>query len=395
MKPSSEVALNLLHYLSTYDNLLLSIPQPRRVTMRMFVVPVLMSLSLSGPLLLGDQQKLIPINDPLKALPDAALRLLDSTQATLKYEDAEKFIDLAQAAPALTEGAYCILHIVRWNPYTNDNKFSLDKQNWYVFQRKPTSRFTSTWTATEFKGTRLFGTTKVLFIYVYLGATSPTQLTVTYNLSVTQKTPENIQNLEALAKFVTLGASPIGAYYQAKYLDISYETSDLKFTAYVTPPGGDSPKTPIELTNMTFDNEGRHRWDVSFAVPLKSYKDVQLNASGNQIQPTTVTRQNVFATFDLFPVPVDTKHFETSFVPHLVAGLPISGKPLDRFLVALGLGTSYFSGFVGVGFDKRVVSVQGTTALPPGTGDQWVRKLSFGIEVPLIPTLNGFKSAKK
>jgi hypothetical protein len=351
---------------------------------------------------LADEKKSIPITDPLRHMSAQAFGLLDANDASVTYAQAGSLVQ--ELFPSLRDKEYCIIHIVRWNSPGGANKYSIDKQHWYVYQNKAvvggsSTVFHNNISKSDFEGTRVYGETKIGLVYVYLNAQNDQiKQGVTYKLDITPKTPDNIQNLTALLKFVAGVAAPPepDAFYVAKELDISYQTSDLKFTAYVTPetpPAGATPTTPIQLTEMTFDNEGRYWWDVDFAVPLKGYKDVELNQSGDTIQPKTITRQNVFATFEIYPWKVDTKRPKKTFVPSLVAGIPISGKPLDRYLVAVGLGTNWFRGFVGVGIDRRKTTLTGQPLSVSAPNDQWVRKLSFGITIPLRPVLQNWKSS--
>jgi hypothetical protein len=365
-------------------------------------IPLSVVIGLIGLCAYANENKSIPITDPLRQLTNEQYGNLDPTEATVSYAQSGALVQ--QLFPSLRDKEYCIIHIVRWNPAAGTSKYSVDKQHWYVYQNKivksaSTTTFRNNLSSSDYAGTRIYGESKIGFLYIYLNTQGDTvRLGVTYKLDITPKTPDNIQNLTALLKFVAGLAAPPSpdAYYVAKELDISYKTSDLKFTAYVTPEtpvGGAAPTTPTQLTEMTFDNEGRYYWDVDFAVPLKSYKDVKLDQSGDTIQPKTITRQNVFATVELYPWKVDTKKAQKVFVPSLVAGIPISGKPLDRYLVALGLGTNWFRGFVGVGFDRRTASLTGEPLSTPAPTDQWIRKLSFGITVPLRPVLQNWKGS--
>jgi hypothetical protein len=331
-------------------------------------------------------QKSIPINDTPAQLSATAYAFLDPTNAALSYADSDAFV--AAVLPTLGE-SFCVIHIVRW---ADTGANTIDKQNWYVYQRKIS--------ASDYAGTRIYGAKNLGVIYVYLNSHGDPAKSqgITYKVDVTQKTPDNLQNLGALVKFglAGLAAPPVpDAFFVSKVIDVSYPTSDLKFTAFISPQSAPSPAAPTQLTTMTFDNEGKYFWDVDFSIPLKSYKDVQLDQSSNTIQPKSITRQNVFATFEFFPLKVDTKRAKTVLVPSLVAGIPISGKPLDRYIIAVGLGTNVFRGFIGLGIDRRTANLTGQPLSVSTPSDQWVKKLTFGIIVPLRPILQKWSSSSK
>lgn len=361
---------------------------------RLGVLGLIVVLSLMAR---ADENQTIPITNELKQMTGAQVAKISASDATLKYEDAGAF--LSTVFPNLGDKEYCIIHIVRWGP-----KNAIDKQNWYVFENKRIENagvvtFSNRLSKGDFSGTRLYGIKKLAFVYVYLNTQDdPLNRAISYRVDISPKTPDNLQNLFALLKFVVAPAAPPpppDAYYAATEVTLSSSTADVKITAFVTKDaggGGAPPTAPAQLTSNTFDNEGRYYWDVDFAVPLKSYKDVQVDTTNNVVTPKSITRQNVFATFEVYPIPVDTKRAVKVFVPSLVAGIPISGKPLNRYIVALGMGTNYFRGFIGVGIDRRVATTTGTTTTTPAQ-DQWIRKLSFGITVPLRPVLKTFKSS--
>jgi hypothetical protein len=213
---------------------------------------------------------------------------------------------------------------------------------------------------------------------------------VLYKVSVTKKLPSNVENLRdgLIAAVQSEQAAPIKvttrsiAVCNLYDMSIAHLPSDMTVGALVG--RGERQK---ELEKQTFDNEGKHYWDVSFALPLKTYKDIEYKSDTGSIQARKIERQNVFGTFNLYIPHVDTKSTNFRFIPHLMYGLPIQGKVLHRHLLAAGMGLNKVEAFAGITFDKRESD---TEAIP----SKWVRKFSFGINVPVRTALDAFKSAK-
>jgi hypothetical protein len=135
---------------------------------------------------------------------------------------------------------------------------------------------------------------------------------------------------------------------------------------------------------------------VSVGIPLKSFKEVTYDVENQQVTAKTINRQNAYGFLNLFlnPNGVDTKGAEFYKTPHLMLGVPISGKPLDRPVVGLGIGffkpKVKFNLFAGVVFN-RVSEPQtlanGQTAtqaqLQADLRTRRIRKFVFGINLPI------------
>jgi hypothetical protein len=117
------------------------------------------------------------------------------------------------------------------------------------------------------------------------------------------------------------------------------------------------------------------------------------------VTPSKVTHTDAYAFFDVYLL----EHFSSlpanqSWIPHINAGIPITGQTLHRPYVGLaenlGFLTKYaklnipLSVFAGPVFMKQQVELPGTTTL------KWDRatKMIYGIELPISSITNYLKS---
>lgn len=180
-------------------------------------------------------------------------------------------------------------------------------------------------------------------------------LPLSYQIEVTKKQPDNLRNAIDAAGAIFMGGpaafrAPLSQPAYAlcavqEGMQILHPTSDITVKGF---RGQDEKRR--EITSQLFDNEGRHWWDFSFAFPAKGVEDLKLEAVAGQPGVFTgrkVERKNVFATANLFPVPVDTKRRGLRFIPQLMYGVGITKKPFDNQLFAIGIGTSVAQPFFG------------------------------------------------
>jgi len=224
---------------------------------------------------------------------------------------------------------------------------------------------------------------------------------LSYKIDITKKVPAPIQDLQGIAKIAFAGhAAGIKVPIQLQTVSIcggkafivTPLPSDMTVSAQVTAGTKTNPSTK-ELGKNTFDNEKKYRYDFSFALPLKSFNDLTVNSSDLTLTAKKVEKQNLFAVFDLSPVPYDTKKASFQLVPVLLYGVPITGKPLNHHLLAGAVGLNKVQFFAGVIFnhDRDLTSVP---APPPGTStgtatgagpirDRWVTQFTYGINFPV------------
>lgn len=314
---------------------------------------------------------------------------------------------LGQCNKAWEKDDYVIVHLVKWplqNPPGGAQKFEPESERWFLYKWNGVN----TWERQAAQGgTRIYGHKRVGVLLVHLTARQTWD--IKYNVDVKKKTPAPIQNILDLAAIIRGGAGVAKtaappSFWGGRMLllqDIPADIivqSNIAFVANVASAGGSNDKETQQPKSYskTYDNEGRYHWDVSVGLPVKSFKEVQYDAEGGQVRAREITRQNAYGFLNLFfnPRGVDTKGEEFYKTPHLVLGVPISGKPLDRPMVGLGMGfyeTGFkFNVFGGIVFN-RVREPQTLAAGQTATDAQLqgdlrtrrVREFIFGFNIPV------------
>jgi hypothetical protein len=169
-------------------------------------------------------------------------------------------------------------------------------------------------------------------------------------------------------------------------------------------PAGPSADCPAQTSGgqqaackfaATVDDEDLYHWDISFAVPFHALNDLTFLASdgtGNTVIPKTVTRLNAYALFEFFPVAADIKTPPPIAVPHIFAGLPISGKVFNKPIFGAGdtfnlkkivkvipLQVGFFGGVV---YNKEFRQIPGTIG-SANVEPHRVWKGTYGVEIPV------------
>jgi hypothetical protein len=301
---------------------------------------------------------------------------------------------------------YCIVHLVKWQAAAGkEGGAKFDSQDrWYLYQKvqDPKNNANTLWELQEkYEGARIFGSRRVAALLIHLRAL-PTW-DIKYGVKVTEKLPTPLQNVLDLAGVVASRAGRAGATDKVNLWggqllnNIKDLPADIAFKGNVLflDANGESAQQAKEY-GKTYDNEGRYRWDVSVGMPVKSFKEVQYDASNGKVTPRTTERQNAYGFLNLFfnPNGVDLKSDTFLSTPHLVMGVPISGKPLDRPMVGLGFGfykmALKFNFFGGAVFNRvrepRTLQVGDPASEADLEADfrtRRVTKFIFGINLPI------------
>jgi hypothetical protein len=143
-----------------------------------------------------------------------------------------------------------------------------------------------------------------------------------------------------------------------------------------------------QLSANTYTNERPSYVGLSFAVPVKSYKDVTYQSSSGMLAPSSITQQNVYATFDLYLPPALPSLAAFRWFPHPFAGLPIKGKVLQHTMAGVAFGLPWFEPFAGVVFDRQNASVNGAT-------QRTTFKTIFGFKVSVSAVAKALKKTSK
>jgi hypothetical protein len=175
----------------------------------------------------------------------------------------------------------------------------------------------------------------------------------------------------------------------------------VKLSGLTSGPSG----RPVEQTkeqSKEFDNEGKYHWDVSVGLPVKSVRELRFKSEGNQVVAESKEKQSVYGFLNLYPKAVDLKSDDFFTWPHVVLGVPLASKPLQRPFVGVGTGLFKaplkFNIFAGVVFIRERVprtlaegDIATTGQLEGDLHPRWVRKFMFGINLPVSQIKDAIK----
>lgn len=142
-------------------------------------------------------------------------------------------------------------------------------------------------------------------------------------------------------------------------------------------------------------NQGRHR----VGLPVSKIKELEFNAQDGTVRPKEIDKQKLFAFFNFYLKPIDTKGTQVEPWPHPIVGLALSKKPLDRIFVGGGWGLNKIDFFAGVAFNKT----QSPATLPQGAAatqsqlesdlkTKYQAKFVVGLNVPVRQILDKLKA---
>ncbi len=226
--------------------------------------------------------------------------------------------------------------------------------------------------------------------------------TLFYKVRVTRKTPAPVENFKNAARFAFAGQSDAQTrlYVEVRnaaacaggHMDVKHVPSDLLVTALTK----NARDEDVQRSQQKFDNEGKYWWDVSFALPLETRRDLTVDVDAGQVAAKEVQKADLFAVVNL-GLPRDTKKIQWQLFPTFVYGLPITSQPLEHHLVGFTICLNYVQLLGGVRFDRRT---QVTTTVENGTpigiestppGEKWEHEWVWGINIPVNAVISLFK----
>jgi hypothetical protein len=235
---------------------------------------------------------------------------------------------------------YIIIHVIAWKTLAAGSTVQeIDKQNWYVFNSR------TGWDDADFAtNNRIFGKKSVYMLYIHLNRNNQALYNVRYELKITSKIPAYLDHLVQLGQLAGIGTQgglplagvQISDVWNAYQFQVDYVPSDLTLTPTIEPQS-QNEKASV-LAAKTFDNEGKYHIDFSVGVPITKISEVSYVSSSNTLVPAKVDKQNLFALFNYYPKAFDIKTSGWSRYPHLVAGVAMDSKPLQKSLIGIGYG---------------------------------------------------------
>lgn len=335
-----------------------------------------------------------------RPLPAAARTTLDTeTAELLDAADARNLLNATLATVGSETGAldldaadfYCVIHVMKWETSDNPDPEAADDkkrkaaptavQHWYVYHGG------DKWTRDDFAANnRLFGAKRVWLVFVHLNRPQASYR-ARYQFTVNPKTPAPFANMNALAGlFFGSGGSTnphgwgFGSVLNKVPSDIIIQPLQVV--------DAETSNTFAKLGDAkSLDNEGRYRFDFSVGVPIKAGKELRVDGGAGTAAPAKVDKQNIFALVNLFPQPVDVKSSGLRRVPHLVTGVAIAEKPLDKILVAAGWGPAFANFYVGALLVKQPIA--------DADGDRRDTQFAFGVNLTVKGTKAALDKAEK
>lgn len=306
-------------------------------------------------------------------------------------------------------GDYCAMHTIVWKPLA-DSKSEPDRTIWALFEAVKATETTVIWkpvissTDKRVFEARIMGSKRVVVLLANLN--TPANWDVKYTVTINQKIPVPLQHLLELAPNILGGAAaaPTKDIWGARMMLIRYTASTMlvKLTGLSTAGPGGRPIEQTKEQSKEYDNEGKYHWDVSVGLPVKSVSELRFKSEGNQVVAESKEKQSVYGFLNIYPSAVDLKSNNFFTKPHLVLGVPLASKPLQRPFVGLGTGIFKmpvkFNIFAGVVFLRERVpqtlaegDIATTGQLEGDLRTRWVRKFMFGINLPVSQIKDAIK----
>jgi hypothetical protein len=283
------------------------------------------------------------------------------------------------------------------NASGDQQPYQVASNDWYLFNTQDGSAIKQKLFHGKFlpelsSSTRIYGSRSVGFLAVHLrGEISQddfVKLQIKYDVTFARKTPINVQHLETLISILTglnlggggapkllpkspaIKSSAIGLYGGGLVQSIEDLPGDITFdatiafpqnpgaplaspvqsallkfsSAYQTiafpqnpaaPPTGPAQPAPLKFSSAYHD-EGLQHWDVSVGVPVHAINELNYSSTDGVVTGKEVSRLNAYGLFDIYPWATDISNPPAFGYPHVVLGLPFSGKVFNKPFLGLG-----------------------------------------------------------
>jgi len=355
-----------------------------------FAILIVLTLAPSIPALAQSKPQTSEqvVKDKLKPLPDKAAELF-SEEGELENSAAAAILlkETIGGIPGVDlndESFHCIIHVAKWEfedqDVTDETKKirqNLKNQHWYVYQGG--GNFDS---GEEFSARRrIWGSKRVWLVYVHLDSRLADRYTPAYVVSLTKKNPANLQALmDILGLFKIAQGEPELApktynYWGGAPLEMKgWTESDISVLPAVSvkqvvkdAAGNILTTDPAAISQVklgeavSFDNEGRHRWDAGIGVPIRRATDLKFDSETGVATPAKVDKTSVLAMISVYPYPVDIKSNASLAIPHLVFGVDVSDHPLNEIFVGGGWGPVFANFYFGGSYVKLTDRTDGKT----------------------------------
>jgi hypothetical protein len=295
---------------------------------------------------------------------------------------------------------YAIIHLV---VYGGDNDKPPTRQKWILAKRSKGSVELS-------DSLHILGAHNISLIFLHMNATvavpsgvEPTRADIlkkyddiSYRGIVAPKLPINVQHLLDLLKIAT---GNLQADVTTKFVSFAGYgiMTRVDVPSDVTVFGAHVASKTLIGQSQKYDNEGKYWWDASVAVPVNKLSQLDYSTDNGTYTPKTINKQSIYALINLYPDLVDLKYGAKRWlIPRAVAGIGLTGRPGENFLVGGAWGIQQLQFFVGTGFANHQVLTPGAD---PKLGTSFTQKygshLTYGINVPVASVITKMAAAAK
>ena len=299
---------------------------------------------------------------------------------------------------------YALINVLRFNGTPGSQ--TVQSTNWYIYskQRHWYRGWVKGWGVSDFDGsTRMYGAGTVVLVSIVLNDQNGAAPSLSYKMAITKQQPSNIASVYSLLGVVFPAPKP-GPSGQPQSVDrwgcsvvpIAYKAASVQ-TDTTMSSGQATPFT----ASVTFVNESKQWWDISFALPVTKVNQLQYNDTANTVTPTQINKQSLFAVFDFYIPPTNLSTTSYNLIPHPFAGVAMNSQPLHSLLFGASIGLHLAEVYAGAVLVKQQ-SLSGLTAgstatpaqLSTATSYKYNARFSFGIKISVKAAVSAFSSSK-
>ena len=281
---------------------------------------------------------------------------------------------------------YVAIHVIDYASGSGNNLSNA----WYLHHSKD-----SRWSFQKFTGQRIYGSPRVLFLFVHLNAKGVSATTVKtlkqdmqkellgssnslcaddtdkhfhwlgngavindynnvrYESAVVKRTPANVANFLNILELLGFGAQakgpscqsistePVNVWGAGRIENIGLP-SDITIAGYAVAAEQQLAREERSTAQLgaagAFNDEPLYWWDASIGIPVHKLKDLRYSSSDNTVVAAEVDQQSVYAMFNLMLHPVDLSEPKDNVWPRLLFGFPLASSPWDKLFAGGAVG---------------------------------------------------------
>lgn len=311
-----------------------------------------------------------------------------------RVEDAEKLLSLllesdpdkkVSGTDRKVSGTY-ILNVAGWMDSTlATTKFN----NWYLYDSDhPNPKFLVMKPDEWLLRRAIPGKKNFFVVYLHVAgnvqdsvlAMALSKGAVSYAVSISKRKSTFAADLDTLISIVkpVVGIASIppvqthpAAYSAILPVHTEFAVSDVNITS--SAPAQRTGASSATLSTVKYTNEAPAWAGLSFAVPIKSYNEINVDFNAGTAAPKKVEKKDAYACLDLYIPAIEAVLRNRTYLPHAFVGLPITGKVFRRPMAGISAGYLGIEVYYGAIYDMENRNPLG------GRDAKW--KDSYGIKI--------------